>query len=191
MPGMPMLSPDEFAKSGKLVLQPWGKIEGEVRIGGQPAPNQQVEFQPGLFQRGGRTYVFTYGYTTLTDQQGRFAFDRVVPGPGTVSRVVTNAAASLGFPAWGWQERVEVKPEPDGPGADRRQGPARDRPGRGRRHAGSAGGLDEEPAGGDPGPARGAERFSRLALRSARTSTRTAGSASRMSRRASMCWKSP
>ena len=91
-------SPDEFAKSGKLVLQPWGKIEGEVRIGRQPAPNQQVEFQPALFQRGGRTYVFTYGYTTLTDQRGRFAFDRVVPGPGTVSRVVTNAAAPPGFP---------------------------------------------------------------------------------------------
>ncbi len=102
--------PDEFARSGKLVLEAWGKIEGEVRIGRQPAPNQQVEFQPGLFQRGGRTYVFTYGYTTLTDQQGRFAFDRVVPGRGTVSRSVTNGAASLGFPASGWQEPVEVKP---------------------------------------------------------------------------------
>jgi beta-lactamase regulating signal transducer with metallopeptidase domain/thiol-disulfide isomerase/thioredoxin len=103
-------SPDEFAKSGKLVLQAWGKIEGEVRIGRQPAPNQRVEFQPGPFQRGGRWFVFTYGYTTLTDQGGRFAFDRVVPIPGTVSRVVTNTAAPGGFPAWGWQERVEVKP---------------------------------------------------------------------------------
>jgi beta-lactamase regulating signal transducer with metallopeptidase domain/peroxiredoxin len=102
--------PDEFARSGKLVLEAWGKIEGEVRIGGQPAPNQQVEFQPGLFQRGGRTYVFTFGYTTLTDEQGRFTFDRVVPGPGAVSRSATNAAAPLGMPASGWQERVEVVP---------------------------------------------------------------------------------
>ena len=129
--------PDEFARSGKLVLQPWGKIEGEVRIGGQPAPNQQVEFQPGPFQRGGRWFVFTYGYTTLTDQQGRFAFDRVVPVPGTVSRSVTNAAAPLGIPASGWQERVEVKP---GQTARVRIG-GKGRPviGRvvGRRHAGS------------------------------------------------------
>jgi peroxiredoxin len=101
---------DEFAKSGKLVLQPWGKIEGEVQIGGLPAPNQQVEFSPALFQREGRTYNFGYGYTTLTDQQGRFTFDRVVPGPGSVWRVIDNAAASHGFPVWGWQERVDVKP---------------------------------------------------------------------------------
>jgi peroxiredoxin len=103
-------SPDEFARSGKLVLQPWGKIEGEVRIGGQLAPNQHVEFQPGPFQRGGRWFVFTYGYTTLTDQSGHFAFDRVIPIPGTVSRVVTNTAARLGIPATGWQQRVAVKP---------------------------------------------------------------------------------
>ena len=103
-------SPDEFARSRKLVLQPWGRIEGEVWIGRQPAPKQQVEFQPGPFQRGGRWFVFTYGYTTLTDQRGRFAFDRVVPIPGTVSRVVTNSAAPLGIPATGWQQRVGVKP---------------------------------------------------------------------------------
>ena len=103
-------SPEEIAKSGKLVLRPWGKIEGEVRIGRQPAPDQQVEFQPAPFERGGRSYVFTNGYTTLTDQQGRFAFDRVVPGPGIARRYVTNTAAPLGLPAWGWQEPVEVKP---------------------------------------------------------------------------------
>jgi hypothetical protein len=102
--------PDDFAKSGKLVLQPWGKIEGEVWIGRQPAPNEQVQFNPALFQRGGRTYNFTYGYTTLTDQRGRFTFDRVVPGPGTVWRIVNNTAVPLGFAVWGWQEPVEVKP---------------------------------------------------------------------------------
>jgi beta-lactamase regulating signal transducer with metallopeptidase domain/peroxiredoxin/protocatechuate 3,4-dioxygenase beta subunit len=100
---------DEFARSGTLVLQPWGKIEGEVRIGRQPAPNQQVEFNPALIQHGGRAYNLTYGYRTLTDKLGRFAFDRVVPVAGTVWRVVPNAAASGGFPSWGWQEPVEVK----------------------------------------------------------------------------------
>ena len=101
---------DEFARSGTLLLQPWGKIEGEVRIGRQPAPNQQVDFNPALIQRGERAYALTYGYTTHTDKLGRFAFDRVVPVAGMVSRVVPNAASSLGFPAWGWQEPVEVKP---------------------------------------------------------------------------------
>jgi len=99
--------PDEFAKSGKLVLQPWGKLEGEVRVGRQPAPNQQVEFNPALIQRGGRAYNLTYSYRTLTDKLGRFAFDRVVPVAGTVSRVVPSPSG--GFQAWGWQELVEVK----------------------------------------------------------------------------------
>ncbi len=101
---------DEFARSGTLVLQPWGKIEGEVRIGRQPAPNQQVEFNPELIQRGGRAYNLTYGYYTVTDKLGRFTFDRVVPVAGTVWRTVQNAGASGGFPVWGWQEPVEVKP---------------------------------------------------------------------------------
>ena len=78
-------SPDEFAKSGKLVLQPWGKIEGEVRIGRQPAPNQQVEFQPGLVSARGTDLRLHLRLHHRTDEQGRFAFDRVVPGPGTVS----------------------------------------------------------------------------------------------------------
>ncbi len=102
-------SPEEIARSGKMMLRPWGKIEGEIRIGRQPAPYQQVEFQPAPFERGGRPYVFTSGYTTVTDPQGRFAFDRVVPGPGIVRRYVANTAAPLGLPAWGWQEPVEVK----------------------------------------------------------------------------------
>ncbi len=87
-------SPEEFAKSGKLVLQPWGKIEGEVRIGGQPAPNQEVMFGPGLFQRGERSVRLHLRLHHRTDERGRFAFDRVIPGPGTVSRVVPNAACA-------------------------------------------------------------------------------------------------
>jgi beta-lactamase regulating signal transducer with metallopeptidase domain/peroxiredoxin len=103
-------SPEEFAKSGKLVLQPWGKIEGGVWIGRRPASNQQIDYNPGPFVRGGRTYAFSYGYSTFSDQQGRFAFDRVVPGRGTASRVVTNVGDRSVFQPWGWQEAVEVKP---------------------------------------------------------------------------------
>ena len=101
-------SPDEFAKSGKLMLRPWAKIEGEVWIGREPAPPaSRVPTRP--VSGGGRWFVFTYGYTTVTDQCGRFAFDRVVPIPGTY-REAPRAALPLGMPASGWQERVEVQP---------------------------------------------------------------------------------
>ena len=39
-------SSDEFAKSGKLVLQPWGRIEGGVRIGPRFGSNEEVAFNP-------------------------------------------------------------------------------------------------------------------------------------------------
>ena len=39
---------DEFAKTGKLVLQPWGRIEGEVRIGRKPAAYQSRRLFAGV-----------------------------------------------------------------------------------------------------------------------------------------------
>ena len=151
--------PEEIAKTGKLVLGPWGRIEGEVRIGRQPAPEQQVEFQPAPFERGGRSYVFVNGYTTLTDQRGRFTFDRVVPGPGIARRYVTNSAAPLGLPAWGWQEPVDVKPNQ----TVRVQIGGKGRPVFGRvvidGNPRSARGLDEKPARGDRATGRRAEKI--------------------------------
>ncbi len=108
--GYATASPEELAKSDKMVLQPWGKIEGELRIGGQPGANQEVEFQPDAFQRGGRWYLFTYGYTTSTDARGRFTLDRVVPGRGTAWRVIPVIADRPTNPGRGWPEAVEVKP---------------------------------------------------------------------------------
>jgi hypothetical protein len=37
---------DELAKSGKLVLQPWERIEGGVRIGARLGSDQEVMFEP-------------------------------------------------------------------------------------------------------------------------------------------------
>src|SRR5262249_7113005 len=100
--------PEDFVKAPTLVLQPWGKIEGELRVGRRPAANQRVEFYPDPIQHGGKSYRLNDLYTALTDKDGRFAFDRVAPVPGEVSRNIPSAVG--GFPAWGWQERVEAKP---------------------------------------------------------------------------------
>ena len=37
-------TPESMAKSGALVLEAWGKINGEARIGREPAANQVVSF---------------------------------------------------------------------------------------------------------------------------------------------------
>jgi protocatechuate 3,4-dioxygenase beta subunit len=105
-------SSEEFAKSGKLVLQAWGRIEGGVRIGARFGVNQEVMFQPDRSNRQVRIDSFDYNYSTWTDDRGRFQFDRVVPGPVTVARVVRDNPNPRGV--FGelscWQERVEVKP---------------------------------------------------------------------------------
>ncbi len=103
-------SSDEFAKTCQVALRPWGRIEGRVMIGRKPWAGQPVSFQPTRPDRGGGIYVFDYGYTTRTDEQGRFAFDRAVPGPGIASRVVVTEFAggsSQHMPCW--SEPVEVK----------------------------------------------------------------------------------
>ena len=85
-------SSSEFAKSGKLVLQPWGRIEGGVRIGPRFGSNEEVAFNPTRTERGGGSYVLSYGYSARTDERGRFTFERVIPGPGTVSRVIRRSS---------------------------------------------------------------------------------------------------
>jgi peroxiredoxin len=98
---------DEFAKTGKLVLQPWGRIEGEVRIGRQPGAHQSVVYLPELpSDRGDANRMRSYDYHFATDSQGRFAIDRVIPGPGHIARVLTTSLRG----EWFGQEPVEVKP---------------------------------------------------------------------------------
>ncbi len=108
--GFAEASSDEVAKSSKLVLQPWGRIEGGVRIGARAGADQEVAFLPTRPNRGG-FFVFSYGYITRSDVRGRFAFNRVMPGPGTVSRVVISDLAGGGqMHSPCWPEPVEVKP---------------------------------------------------------------------------------
>ena len=106
--GYAEVSSDELAKSGKLVLQPWGRIEGNVRIGSRFGSGQEVMFQP---DRPNRAYFWSFDYTTQTDERGLFLFDWVIPGSGRISRSVVT---KLGGGAYGhmpcWPESVEVKP---------------------------------------------------------------------------------
>jgi beta-lactamase regulating signal transducer with metallopeptidase domain/thiol-disulfide isomerase/thioredoxin/protocatechuate 3,4-dioxygenase beta subunit len=98
---------DEFAKTGKLQLQPWGRIEGRVRIGRQPAAHQGVVYLPELpSNRGDAAYLRSYDYHFKTDSQGRFAIDRVIPGRGHIARVLDTTLRG----EWSGREAVDVKP---------------------------------------------------------------------------------
>jgi thiol-disulfide isomerase/thioredoxin len=84
-------SPADFAHSHKIILQPWGRLEGEVLAGRWPKANEEISFSPGRPRSGLPNRVFFHQYEIRTDDHGHFAFDRVIPGPGLVTRaVVTN-----------------------------------------------------------------------------------------------------
>ncbi|QEH31949.1 ECF RNA polymerase sigma-E factor [Aquisphaera giovannonii] len=69
-----------------LKLQPWGRVEGRLRLGGRPAPGQLIRISRADAQD--RPAGAWWGDGTQTDPDGRFAFDRVVPGDVRLSRQV-------------------------------------------------------------------------------------------------------
>lgn len=105
-------SGDLFAKGGgKLALQPWGRIEGRVLIAGKPGADQPVHFEPIRPVQGGGIFVFDYDYSSSTDRDGRFRFDRVMPGAGNIGRVViTEFSGGSQMHASCWQEPIEARP---------------------------------------------------------------------------------
>jgi thiol-disulfide isomerase/thioredoxin len=83
--------PADFAKSDKIILQPWGRLEGEVMAGRRPKANEEISFSPARPHGGFPSGGLFHQYDTKTDDHGRFVFDRVIPGPGLVTRaIVTN-----------------------------------------------------------------------------------------------------
>src|SRR5262249_36321187 len=99
-------------KPDELSLQPWGKIKGRARIGHQPAAYQTIAWYPrGARPAGPRGVYGFYQSETRTDAQGNFAFDRVIPGAGGVSRVVITEFGDGSSQHMGcWQEPVDVAP---------------------------------------------------------------------------------
>ncbi len=104
-------SREDFEKTGKLVLQPWGRIEGEVWVGRKPAAHQQVSFTTRIPMGGTGIFAFGSGGHTASDEQGRFVFERVIAGPVAVSRdVMTMLPSGANNRTWCWQDAGEVQP---------------------------------------------------------------------------------
>ena len=78
----------EFAKAPDVTLQPWGRVEGRVLWGGRAGANEEISL---IIHRD------TYGYPGVvaqyenakSDADGRFVFDKVLPGRVQLSRAFT------------------------------------------------------------------------------------------------------
>jgi hypothetical protein len=76
------------ATNNAIVLQPWGAIEGTLYLEGRPAPNQTVSVNGIQKLDTDPRVLFSFGYTTTTDDRGRFRFNQVLPGEHSLVRSV-------------------------------------------------------------------------------------------------------
>jgi protocatechuate 3,4-dioxygenase beta subunit len=92
--GYAELTPEQLAKPAAFTIQPWGRVEGVVRVGNKPGAGQVVTAsRPDQFRR--------VECTTKADDEGRFVLAFVPPGKANVAIQVklgeTPTSASYGF----------------------------------------------------------------------------------------------
>jgi RNA polymerase sigma factor (sigma-70 family) len=76
--------------SGRLVLQPYGRVEGTYTRGGQPVAGQEFTLS---MREAGISFDFAE-YKAATDENGRFFIARVPPGEAQVIRLVKTSENS-------------------------------------------------------------------------------------------------
>ncbi|MFT4588487.1 MAG: protocatechuate 3,4-dioxygenase beta subunit [Limisphaerales bacterium] len=93
---------DHFKRHPRVVLQPWGRVEGQLLKGVKPAPEARIGLKGGN-SRGDR---WSFDYATTTDHEGRFVFEKVPPGACRLYRPQLPKRA--GVAAESWQRTVTV-----------------------------------------------------------------------------------
>jgi beta-lactamase regulating signal transducer with metallopeptidase domain/thiol-disulfide isomerase/thioredoxin/uncharacterized GH25 family protein len=108
--GFGLVTDEKLTESNRIALTPWGRLSGQVLEGDKPDAKRNVAFLPQPPPERGGSYIVAYGYMTTTDDQGRFELDRVVPGPGTATRIVITQFLRSWLQSYGWQAPVEIAP---------------------------------------------------------------------------------
>ncbi len=83
--GVAQRSADDLARSSGITLERFGRIEGTLRIGSMLGSRQPIRVWLNRSAHSRDSFV-ACNYTGETDDQGRFAIDKVLPGKATVSR---------------------------------------------------------------------------------------------------------
>jgi protocatechuate 3,4-dioxygenase beta subunit len=108
--GFAELSKADISQEQVVKLQPWGKIAGVSMLGDTVDAGRDISYFAQR-PRDGRSFgMVEYDYETSTDEGGKFELDRVIPGAGTVSRVLVVDYGSGSLHSPGWQVPVDVAP---------------------------------------------------------------------------------
>jgi hypothetical protein len=85
--GYARVTEPELSETQQVSLQPWCRIEGQVLIGSKPGADETVSMSSSRPYHDGQPRL-NHIYDLKTDAEGRFVFDRVVPGEWRVGRQV-------------------------------------------------------------------------------------------------------
>jgi peroxiredoxin len=94
--GYAEITDEKLATEPNIVIETWGRVEGVLRIGSQAGSNDGVSLycERGYEQDGPRV---SYDYSTVTDANGYFSFERVPPGEARVARQIKLSRDSQGY----------------------------------------------------------------------------------------------
>lgn len=98
---------EQLAENPDVRVEPWGRIEGTLRIGSKPGRDQDVAARVDDLGDLPEPRISS-SYRARSDADGNFVIDRVVPGPFQVYRFFPIPQRSGGFT--GNMSRVDVPP---------------------------------------------------------------------------------
>jgi len=85
--GAAYVTEEELASSRTISLEPWARVEGVLKIRGEPAAGEMIDVRRA--DRGLQDQPkFQYQNNTTTDESGKFALDQILPGHVQVARRV-------------------------------------------------------------------------------------------------------
>jgi hypothetical protein len=87
-----MAGPD-FYKQPEFTLRPWGRIEGRVLWKDLPGAGETISLSLRR-EKYGYEGMIQSSAETRTDAEGRFVFDKVLPGPAQISRFVGDSVST-------------------------------------------------------------------------------------------------
>jgi RNA polymerase sigma factor (sigma-70 family) len=86
--GVAQKSAQEFAKSTTLTLEPFGRIEGVLRVGAEPGARQRIHVRLDRSAYLSEHYQL-FEYHAATDDQGRFVIEDMMPGEASIARLAS------------------------------------------------------------------------------------------------------
>jgi hypothetical protein len=76
--GFKLVSAGDLAANPKVILEPWGRVRGTLRRPSGPGTNEELDLT--FLAEARQPWSLGTGNHTITDETGRFEFDRVPPG---------------------------------------------------------------------------------------------------------------